>query len=130
MVSALELVIASAEATLKRALTPVERKTFAQVVRASEAGQDASSLVSRPRRSARTRALAAMALLFGTLDAYRHAFDLPFNAVPAGANSAGMSFVCEVIREMRVTGTVEKLDEKTSRAPPDTGTRQWDDRDS
>ena len=57
-----------------------------------------------------------LTLLFGTLDAYRHEFDLHFNALLTGPNSTGKSFICEKIGELRVRDTVTKVDTSTSNA--------------
>jgi hypothetical protein len=57
-----------------------------------------------------------MLLAFGTLDVYRHAFDLKFNALLTGPNSAGKSYVCKLVAELRVPHTVCKMDDETKRA--------------
>lgn len=55
-------------------------------------------------------------LAIGSLDAYRHAFDLHFNALMTGPNSTGKSFICELLAKLRIESTVAKVDEKTKRA--------------
>jgi len=60
--------------------------------------------------------LMTMTILFGTLDAYRHEFDLHFNALVTGPPSTGKSFICELLRDLRIAGTVAKVDDETGRA--------------
>jgi len=60
--------------------------------------------------------LIILTLQFGSLDAYRHAFDMHFNALLTGPNSAGKSHVFKHMAATRIDTTVKKVDTQTGKA--------------
>ena len=60
--------------------------------------------------------LIIMTLSFGSLDAYRHEFDLHFNALLTGDNSTGKSFIERMLQRLRMDDTVTKVDDESGRA--------------
>jgi len=57
-----------------------------------------------------------LTLSIGSLDAYRHAFNLHYHVLLTGPNSTGKSFALEKVRDLRILDTVCKVDSGTKNA--------------